>query len=1076
MTDHVVIEASAGSGKTHTLATRYTSLLLAGADPATILAATFTRKAAGEILSRALRTVVARVRDGASNAVLRRVAHAGERLAVGTLDSFFARLASGLVLDLRVAPHWKIADEDADADLHQQVAERVVSRLDPHEAIRVVSDLCGGRIPASPLNAICRVVASVECEFDAASVNVADDAAWTLSDLPSPHESLQVDLTDRLVDAIVRVPAATNKNGAPNKQLDKAIGGLIACLRSGRWSDAVACTLASKVLESIEDPSITPAYYKVPLSPGLLAALGPAVLHARDRTLAGFRARSEATGRIVTAITRAHQDARRRQGLLRFSDVPQLLIDSKASSQSLSWALDARLRHMLLDEFQDTSLVQFSLLLPLIDELVSTLDGETSFFCVGDPKQSLYRWRGAEPELLRTLAARYRQIKSQTLAANWRSSPVVLRAADLALASRPDAPHHAEIVGAFGDFAGHTPQRTTRPGAAALIEVIPEDPPPGLNGKAKRPSAAQCADAIDAYVAQRIAEVRARAPWASVGVLVRRNSRVARVLDALRDVGLSASEEAGSPLGASPGVAVIASLLHLSAFASDSASYLHVALSPLAERVGAGHPLDVRAARRVSRSWRVRIARAGLARTVGALARAWMRTIGDTPDGAHQQARLDAAHALAHAMETSGKADPAALARILRTRPVPEESRARLTVLTVHKAKGLEFDAVFAIELDDAWAKGRALVVERVDEHGRHNALAPIRRVFVRPSAAILNIEPSLRAACEFQRIRALGEDMCGLYVAMTRAVHLLEMVVKPEDAGKSLNAARLLRHRLAGQSGGPIDLPPRGAGVIAVRMLYRDGLHDQDAWAAAALDDRREQERHAPHAVTPEPFREITLSIDTIAPPPAWRRPAASPSSLEGGSRVSLGPIFAPRDDAPRRLGTLFHLWASLVSWLDDEAPDVPHLIAAARAHGLATKDDDTHARAVAFLEFLDSPAAARTLRRKAFAGLEGVLRVRTEWAYAAMVDDAGSRRLIRGQFDRVVWGVDERGKPIWAHIIDWKTDAADDDTAVAHRVEYYGPQIRAYRLSACAILGLSPGRVGASLVMVGSRRVIDL
>lgn len=1080
--DHIAIEASAGSGKTHALATRYTALLLAGADPATILAATFTRKAAGEILSRGLRTVVARVREGASSDLLRKVASAGERLAVGTLDSFFARMAGGLALDLGVAPHWEIAEADVDAKLAQRSAEQVVAELDPAASLHVVDAICSGRSPASPLDAILRTVASVECEFDAGSVGVGGEDAWTLSELPSIDALSNIDQAtrDAWADAVTQVRLPSNKSGSPNKRLGDAVRAAGDRVRSARWDELLDCTIGAKTLEWILDPSSTPTYYKDPVPADVLAALRPAVEHARDRTLAVFRARSEATGRIVTEITRAHQQARLREGLLRFSDVPELLIASQGAKQGLAFALDARLSHMLLDEFQDTSLMQFRLLLPLIDEIVSMAGGERSFFCVGDPKQSLYRWRGAEPELLRALASRYPQITNKALATNWRSSPVVLRAADLALASRPDAPWHAEITESFGAFTGHTPQRTSRPGAAALIEITPEAPPPGPNGKAKRPSAAQCADAIDAYLAQRVAEVRAKAPWASVGVLVRRNARVARVLGALRDVGVTASEEAGSPLGDSPGVAVIASLLHLAVFPSDSASYLHVALSPLAKRVGAGDPLDARAARRLSRSWRVRIARAGLAKAVGALARAWMRTAADAPDAAYQQSRLDAAHALAHNLEAAGRADPAELASVLRTRPVPVGSLAPVTVLTVHKAKGLEFDAVFAIELDGQWARGRTLVVERKDDQGRHNALAPIRRVFLRPSAGVEELAPSLRAACDFQRTRALGEDICGLYVAMTRAVHLLEMLIKPEDTSDKINAARLLRQRLAGQSGDPADLPVRGASVVSVRALYRDGLHEHDAWAPAALLEHEKEEREKKAAaiapVELAPLRDITLNINTTAAAPPWRRPAASPSSLEGGTHVSLGPVFAPRDDAPRRLGTLFHLWASLVNWLDDGVPEITSLLDVACANGLVSPGDDTPARAAAFLEFLKSPAATRALSRKAFAGREGELRVRTEWAYAAMVDDAGSRRLLRGQFDRVVWGADARGKALWAHIVDWKTDAADDEAAIAHRVEYYGPQIRAYRLSICSLFGLSSDQVGASLVMVGSQRVIEL
>src|SRR6185369_15894541 len=109
-TRHLLLRASAGTGKTHQLSNRYLALLLGGADPETILATTFTRKAAHEILER----ILERLADGARGkpelagleAEIGRVPTAEEcldhlarllrgmdRLRVGTIDAFFAQLA-----------------------------------------------------------------------------------------------------------------------------------------------------------------------------------------------------------------------------------------------------------------------------------------------------------------------------------------------------------------------------------------------------------------------------------------------------------------------------------------------------------------------------------------------------------------------------------------------------------------------------------------------------------------------------------------------------------------------------------------------------------------------------------------------------------------------------------------------------------------------------------------------------------------------------------------------------------------------------------------------------------------------
>ncbi|MGA1225350.1 MAG: UvrD-helicase domain-containing protein, partial [Phycisphaerales bacterium] len=69
--------------------------------------------------------------------------------------------------------------------------------------------------------------------------------------------------------------------------------------------------------------------------------------------------------------------------------------------------LDARIDHLLLDEFQDTSRVQWDALRPLASEIVATSDGSRVFFAVGDLKQSIYGWRGGDPEIFENLTDRF---------------------------------------------------------------------------------------------------------------------------------------------------------------------------------------------------------------------------------------------------------------------------------------------------------------------------------------------------------------------------------------------------------------------------------------------------------------------------------------------------------------------------------------------------------------------------------------------------------------------------------------------------------------------------------------------
>ncbi|MEI6860919.1 MAG: UvrD-helicase domain-containing protein, partial [Verrucomicrobiota bacterium] len=117
-TGHVMILASAGSGKTYALTNRYIALLAGGAAPERIVALTFTRKAAGEFFDEILKKLAGAAGDATTAAqlarsvgadglgpavflrLLRAVVDAMPRLCLGTLDSFFTRIVRGFPLEL----------------------------------------------------------------------------------------------------------------------------------------------------------------------------------------------------------------------------------------------------------------------------------------------------------------------------------------------------------------------------------------------------------------------------------------------------------------------------------------------------------------------------------------------------------------------------------------------------------------------------------------------------------------------------------------------------------------------------------------------------------------------------------------------------------------------------------------------------------------------------------------------------------------------------------------------------------------------------------------------------------------
>ena len=117
-------------------------------------------------------------------------------------------------------------------------------------------------------------------------------------------------------------------------------------------------------------------------------------------------------------------------GVLSFDDLTYFtyrLLHESMSKEFLYFKIDAKFKHILLDEFQDTSTLQFLLLQPLIDEIFAG-QGQSefkSFFYVGDTKQSLYRFRGGVEELFEKVAEHY-GIDVEQMDTNYRSSKHVV--------------------------------------------------------------------------------------------------------------------------------------------------------------------------------------------------------------------------------------------------------------------------------------------------------------------------------------------------------------------------------------------------------------------------------------------------------------------------------------------------------------------------------------------------------------------------------------------------------------------------------------------------------------------------
>jgi len=573
-----VVLASAGTGKTYQLALAFARLLVLGVPPESILASTFTRKAAGEILDRVLGRLARAAtcekacaelsrelgagHDQAFYAgLLARLARRVDRFQVTTLDAWFVRLARAFQPELGLPADWQIADELTDARLKAEALGRFLAESDPGEFVELLRDLQKVDASRSVLKAALEAIGLAADAFAE-----SDQAAWSWIEPSTPPS--EGELEQALV-AIEACECPRTQKGAPRRNWQKALSELTAGLAAEDWAGLCSLTLVERVLAG------EGKYDSVAIPGDLAAAIAVVLARIAHELARDLDRQNRATFSMTEGFEARYAEVRRAARLLRFDHLPPLL--SAAGSAA---GLGARIDHLLLDEFQDTSPAQWRVLAPLALELATDASGRRSVFCVGDPKQSIYGWRKAEPRLLESLA---QALKAGTreLDRSWRSSPVVIATVNQVFTRLTESTVFdrdawvQEVAARFQQrFPRHEAVHTQLPGGVVLRTAA--------EGSKPTERWERCLD----LAAQRAAELHAAAPLARIAILVRRNKGIPRLLYALKRRGVLASGEGGNPLTDAECVQVVLSLLQLSDHPGDSAALFHVASSPLGAELG----------------------------------------------------------------------------------------------------------------------------------------------------------------------------------------------------------------------------------------------------------------------------------------------------------------------------------------------------------------------------------------------------------------------------------------------------------------------------------------------------------
>lgn len=844
-TQSFIVQAPAGSGKTELLIQRYLALLETVEQPEQIVAITFTRKAAAEMRHRVQRALRAAAEDLAeprahevttrrlARAALRRAANRDwrlleqpQRLRIDTLDAFNASLARQLPVLADGVAAARIVDRPD--SLHRLAARRTVAGVGGDESqlaaslrtlLRTVGNDCEQleRLLAALLprrDQWLRSMASgsgdeLLAELEGALARLVDE------ELASAARFFDPRLLGRLVPLLRHAASHANEALAADLEpwlaLDRAPSaeaswlpawrGIAALLltKKGEWRKRVTkaegfgaehALQRAELLEVLEglngDEALREALCAIAALPApRYTATQREVLAALQRTLL----------QLVAELKVAFSE-RREVDFVELALGAQRALGQVDAPSELLLALDRRIQHLLVDEFQDTSQSQRRLL-ELITAGWEPRDGRT-LFLVGDPMQSIYRFRDADMSLF--LLAKQRgiadiRLTSLTLQQNFRSAPAIVEWVNDTF-SRV-FPRHDDLAAGLAGFHASGAARS-----AARDQFV-----------ASHPIAAEADEA--AAAADIVAEERRREPAQSIAVLVQSRTHLAGLREQLRARGVPAHAVEIDTLAeqqvAQDLAALTRALLHL----DDRIAWLAVLRAPWCglqwrdlealcgdDRRSTVWELARERLTLLSPDGQARLApvvailAAGIAqRPMFSLARWIERTWLDLegPSCLDSGVELGAAEqffALLAGAEQAGDLDDPALLHDLLDSIQPQADPPRehgVEIMTMHRAKGLEFDTVVLLGLSREPRPDDPKVLQwlsRVTADGRDD--------LVMVPATAGNQEPLVEFVRGTERRRDAAERARLLYVATTRARERLHLVWRSPARGVPARSSML--------------------------------------------------------------------------------------------------------------------------------------------------------------------------------------------------------------------------------------------------------------------------------------------
>ncbi|MGD9774206.1 UvrD-helicase domain-containing protein [Diaphorobacter sp.] len=845
----VAVEACAGAGKTWMLVSRMLRALLDGCAPHEILAITFTKKAAGEmrqrlqewlqefsskplpelereLTARGISPQHAQDKREQLQKLYRQTLDAGRPVQIRTFHSWFAALlgtAPLSVLEQQGLPaHYELLEDDAEAV--REVWRPYLAAVAQDAQLRADYQASVALHGRSQTHKALEGALAKRVEFTLADEAGAVDASIPhfgahfgaqyphLAGLSDPAGALASDAARQRWHAWAKALGAES-NKTPQKAANAIIDAWL-CDDLGQRLD-----MLRKAFFVAAQDRLTNHLQKYPAAQEAEPELQ--LLCAARRQHHAWQ-HQQRMARLARALIAQFAQLKRERGWVDMNDVERTALVMLSDPILSGWVqerLDARVRHLLVDEFQDTNPLQWQALHAWLAGYAGAGGGASgqrppSVFIVGDPKQSIYRFRRAEPQVFKAAQAFVRQ----GLGGDLLACDHTRRNATGVIAAVNQAMQAAQALGEYAGFRDHTTESKEAGQLLRLPAIVaPDDADDGADTSA----APAWRDSLteprhEAEQTLRMAESAQAAQWVAaqiaagtapqdIMVLARKRDRLATMQDALRALHIPCVQPEKADLGDAPEVQDVVALLDALVSPGHNLSLARALKSPLFgvnDEALVQLALLARQDAHAQCSWFDLLQKSELLapdiQELGpdlALYKHWVDTLPphDALHAIYQHrdvlARFAAAAPatqrasvlanlralLAAALQLGGGrylttyAFVRAMKRPGMRAPGRVDAQA-VRLLTIHGAKGLEAHSVLLLDTD-ARAQKAETMGALVDWPGEQPA--PLRFAFL---ASETNPPPSAVDLLAAERAERQREELNTLYVAMTRAKHCLAL------------------------------------------------------------------------------------------------------------------------------------------------------------------------------------------------------------------------------------------------------------------------------------------------------------